>query len=48
VSQVLHGERVGLEEIDEGVWSVYFGPRLLGRILERPGGMDLRPQRSVR
>jgi putative transposase len=29
------GEYVGLEEIDEGVWNVYFGPLKLGRLLER-------------
>lgn len=30
VSSVLHGERVGLEETAYGIWSIYFGPRLLG------------------
>ena len=29
------GEYVGLEEIDAGVWNVYFGPLKLGRLLER-------------
>jgi putative transposase len=29
------GEYVGLEEIAEGVWNVYFGPFKLGRLLER-------------
>jgi putative transposase len=29
------GEYVGLEEIDEGVWNVSFGPLKLGRLLER-------------
>ena len=29
------GEYVGLEEIDDGVWNVYFGPMKLGRLLER-------------
>ena len=29
------GEYVGLEEIDEGVWNVYFGPLKLGRLNER-------------
>jgi putative transposase len=28
------GEYVGLEEIDDGVWNVYFGPLKLGRLLE--------------
>jgi hypothetical protein len=28
-------ETVGLEEVDDGLWSVYFGPVLLGRYDER-------------
>jgi len=35
VSQVCVGEYVGLEEIDDGVWNVYFGPLKLGRLHER-------------
>jgi len=35
ISEVLIGEPVGLEEIDDGVWSLYFGPRLLARFDER-------------
>jgi len=35
VSEVLIGESVGLEETDDGVWSLYFGPRLLARFDER-------------
>ncbi|MDH3469238.1 MAG: IS481 family transposase [Gammaproteobacteria bacterium] len=35
VSIVCAGEYVGLEEIDDGVWNVYFGPLKLGRFLER-------------
>ena len=35
VTRVLTNEDIGLEEIDEGVWSVYFGPLLLGRFDER-------------
>ena len=35
VSHVCVGEYVGLEEIDDGVWNVYFGPLTLGRLLER-------------
>lgn len=27
--------RIGLEEIDDGVWNVYFGALKLGRLLER-------------
>jgi hypothetical protein len=29
------GAYVGLEEIDDGIWNVYFGPLKLGRLLER-------------
>jgi putative transposase len=35
VSTVCIGEYVGLEEIDNGVWIVYFGPLKLGRLDER-------------
>jgi hypothetical protein len=29
------GEYVGLEEIDDGIWNVYFGALRIGRLLER-------------
>lgn len=35
VSITCAAEYVGLEEIDEGVWNVYFGPLKLGRLLEK-------------
>jgi putative transposase len=35
VSHVCVGDYVGLEEIDDGVWNVYFGPLKLGRFRER-------------
>jgi putative transposase len=35
VSHTCIGESVGLEEIDDGVWNVDFGPLKLGRLLER-------------
>jgi putative transposase len=35
VSITCAGEYVGLEEIDDGMWNVYFGPLKLGRLLER-------------
>ena len=35
VSITCVGEYVGLEEIDDGIWNVYFGPLKLGRLLER-------------
>ena len=35
ISHVLAEEYIGLEEVDDGIWSVYFGPLLLGRFDER-------------
>jgi transposase InsO family protein len=35
VSHVLGGEYVGLEEVDDGEWDLYFGPLKLGRFHER-------------
>jgi putative transposase len=35
VSHTCAGQYVGLEEIDDGIWNVYFGPLKLGRFLER-------------
>jgi hypothetical protein len=35
VSRVLAEENVGLEEVADGIWSVYFGRLLLGRFDER-------------
>jgi putative transposase len=34
VSITCAGEYVGLEEIDNGIWNVYFGPVKLGRLIE--------------
>lgn len=35
VSHLLKGEPVGLEQVDDGIWNVYFGPITLGRFDER-------------
>jgi putative transposase len=35
VSHILAGEYIGLEEIDDGIWEVYYGPIWLGRFDER-------------
>jgi putative transposase len=35
VSHTCIGEYVGLEDIDDGIWNVSFGPLTLGRLLER-------------
>ena len=34
VSQTCAGQFVGLEEIDNGIWNVYFGPVRLGLLIE--------------
>jgi putative transposase len=35
VTSAIIGEYVGLEEVDDGLWDVYFGPLKLGRLIER-------------
>jgi hypothetical protein len=35
VSTVCVGEYVGLEEVDDGIWSIHFCHVLLGRVDER-------------
>ena len=36
VSITCIGEYVGLEEIDDGIWNIYFGALRLSRLHERP------------
>lgn len=35
IANALKQELVGLEEIGDGIWSIYFGTVLLGRVDER-------------
>ena len=35
ISEIFHGEPIGFEEINDGLWSVYFAQVLLGRYDER-------------
>jgi putative transposase len=35
ITHTLEGEYVGLEEVDDGVWDVYFGSVRLGQMDER-------------
>jgi hypothetical protein len=35
VTSALHGEYVGLEAIDDGLWDVYFSVKKIGRLHER-------------
>ena len=37
VSQLLGGQCVGLEAVDDGLWDVYFGPIWLGQFVEAKG-----------
>lgn len=41
LSEVLGRQTVGLEEVDDEIWSIYFGPMLLGRLDEREDSLDL-------
>ncbi len=40
VSSVLVGEYVGLEEVDDDQWDIYFGPIKLGRLHEYSGKIE--------
>jgi hypothetical protein len=35
LSECLSGELIGLEEVDDQIWSVHFAAKLLGRFHER-------------
>jgi len=48
VTHTLAGEYVGLEEIDDGLWEVYFGPVPLGRLDERLLRIEDHKGRTVR
>jgi hypothetical protein len=48
VTHTLAGEYVGLEEVDDGLWDVYFGPVRLGRMNERIRRIEDHKGRTVR
>ena len=48
VTHTLAREYVGLEEVDDGLWDVYFGPVKLGRMDERLGRIEDHHGRTVR
>jgi putative transposase len=48
VTHTLAGEYVGLEEVDDGLWDVYFGPVKLGRMNERILRIEDHKGRTVR
>jgi putative transposase len=48
VTQTLAGEYVGLEEVGDGLWDVYFGPLKLGRMHERLRRIEDHQGRTVR
>jgi putative transposase len=48
VTHTLAGEYVGLEEVDDGLWDVYFGPVKLGRMDERILRIEDHKGRTIR
>ncbi len=48
VTHTLAGEYVGLEEVGDGLWDVYFGPLQLGRMDERKHRITDHKGRTVR
>jgi putative transposase len=48
VTHTLAGEYVGLEEVGDGLWDVYFGPLKLGRMDERLRRIEDHKGRTVR
>lgn len=48
VTQTLGGEYVGLEEVGDGLWDVYFGPLKLGRMDERRKQIEDKQGRWIR
>jgi transposase len=48
VTHTLAGEYVGLEEVGDGLWDVYFGPVKLGRLDERIHRIEDHKGRTVR
>ena len=48
VSITCAGQYVGLEEIDNGIWNVYFGPVKLGRLIEEHMRIEDEPGRLWR
>jgi putative transposase len=48
VTHTLGGEYVGLEEVGDGLWDVYFGPLKLGRMDERTKRIEDKNGRSIR
>lgn len=48
VSHLLKAENVGLEEIDDGLWQVYFGPIMLGQFDERHITSKTQPYLSIK
>lgn len=48
VGEILKGKRVGLCEIDEGIWEIYFGPVFLGYVDERDARKKSRSYLSLK
>ena len=45
ISEALHLEHVGIDEVDDGLWSVYFGPVELGRF--GPGSRSIKSPQTT-
>jgi len=48
VSYLLKDEPIGLEEIDDGIWNIYFGPVKLGQLNERDIMSKTQPYLSIK
>jgi putative transposase len=48
ISHLLKGEWVGLDEYDDGNWSVYYGPIILGQFDERQSKSKTQPYFSIK
>jgi transposase InsO family protein len=48
ISYLLKGEQVGLDEIEDGEWTVYFGPIAIGRFSERQNQGKTKPYLSLK
>lgn len=48
ISHLLRGELIGMEEVDDGIWAVYYGPIRLGGFNERHAKQGVVPYWSIK
>tara|TARA_R110000868_G_scaffold411780_1_gene710165 strand:- start:11705 stop:12130 length:426 start_codon:yes stop_codon:yes gene_type:complete len=48
ISHLLADEWIGMEEIDDGVWDIYFGPIRIGSFNQRESGSGRTPYWSIK